>query len=542
MIKKLLYGLLFGTLLLTIAAGCVTIIDEEKPPPPPEETPGIQGGTLFLAGIDPHTLDPAISGDSTSHQYVLQIFSGLVTLDENLEPAPDIAEGWEISNGGKTYTFFLRQDVKFHDGRPVTADDFKFSWERAADPDTGSNTAAAYLGDIAGMEQALSGASRGVSGIKVVDDYTLEVTIDAPKNYFLSKLTYPTAYVVDRDNVESGRNWWHQPNGTGPFKLAEWVEGDSLILERNDLYYGEKALLDTVDYSIFGGRPMSLYETGEIDVTGVSALYIDRVTDTTGPFYKELYSSPELSFFYIGFDSNRPPFDDINIRKAFTMAIDKERLAALVFRDTIQPAGGILPPGMPGFNEDLSSLGYDPEGALQLISDSSYGSVAGLPPITITTSGRGGVVSRELEAIIFQWQENLGVEVKVRQLESERFFYHLKAEKDEMYDIGWIADYPHPQDFLEILFRTGGDSNYSEYSNRDVDSLLTRASLETDFDKSMDLYRQAEQMLIDDAATLPLWFGRNLVLVKPYVKGYTLDPLGLIKLSKVWIDTGDVGD
>ncbi len=543
MMKKLLYGLLLTALLLTLAGGCRSTETEEPAPPlaeettpPVEETQSNRGGTLNLYGVDPHTLDPAISGDSTSHQYVLQIFSGLLTLDVNMEPAPDIAEGWQISNGGKTYTFFLRQDVRFHDGRKVTAEDFKYSWQRAADPATGSNTAAAYLGDIVGMDQALSGASREISGVRVIDDYTLEVTIDAPKNYFLSKLTYPTAYVVDRDNVESGRLWWHQPNGTGPFKLGEWVEGERLVLERNDLYYGEKAYLDSVNFSIFGGRPMSMYETGEIDVTGVSVIHIDRVTDTAGPFYRELRTSPELSFFYIAFNPTRPPFDDVNIRRAFTMAVDKDKLASLVFRDTIQVAGGILPPGMPGFNENLSGLSYDPPGALELIRESSYGSVSALPPITLTTAGRGGVISGELEAIIFQWQENLGVEVRVRQLEPERFFYHLKEEKDEMFDLGWIADYPHPQDFLEILFRSGGDNNYSQYSNPEVDALLERASLETDFEKSLELYQQAEQLLIDDAAVLPLWFGRNLVLVKPYVKGYELNPLGLVPLNKVWIE------
>ncbi|MEE8418838.1 MAG: peptide ABC transporter substrate-binding protein [Dehalococcoidales bacterium] len=543
MMKKLMYGLLLSALVLTLVGGCQPAETEEVPPQPVEETapPGKEsgvtiGGTLNLYGIDPHTLDPAISGDSTSHQYVLQLFSGLVILDDNMEPAPDIAEDWQISNGGKTYTFTLRQDVRFHDGRKVTAEDFKYSWQRAADPATGSLTAAAYLGDIAGIDQVLSGASREISGVRVIDDYTLEVTIDAPKNYFLSKLTYPTAYVVDRDNVESGRLWWHKPNGTGPFKLGEWVERERLVLERNDFYYGEKAYLDSVAFALYAGRPMSLYETGETDVTGVSVFNIDRATDPAGLFHDQFQTAPELSFFYIGFNFTKPPFNELNIRQAFTMALDKDKLASLVFRDTIQVAGGILPPGMPGFNENLSELEYDPARALELIRESSYGRVSALPPITITTMGRGGIVSGDLEAIVFQWQENLGVEVQVRQIEPERFFYNLKAEKDDMYEIGWIADYPHPQDFLEILFRTGEDNNGGEYSNPEVDALLERASLETDYEKSLELYQQAEQLLINDAATLPLWFGRNQILVKSYVKGYELNPLGLVALNKVWIE------
>ncbi len=197
---------------------------------------------------------------------------------------------------------------------------------------------------------------------------------------------------------------------------------------------------------------MNLYETGKIDVTGASLIYIDRVNDKTGPFYQELSIVPELSFYYIGFNATKPPFDDVNIRRAFSQAIDKDKLVSLVFRDMVQRADGILPPGMPGFNPNLSGLSFDVSRAKQLIKESKYGDVANLPPITITTAGRGGEISQDLEAIVYQWRQNLGVEVKVRQLEPERFIYNLKEEKDEMFDLGWIADYPHPQDFLDVLF------------------------------------------------------------------------------------------
>jgi len=208
--------------------------------PLPEVPTSPAGGVLNLYGIDPYTLDPAVSGEMASHEYILQIFSGLVRLDDNLEPAPDIASSWQTSDDGKTYTFYLRDDARFHGGREVTASDFKYSWQRACDPATGSQTAATYLGDIVGVKEMLAGKSQEISGVKVVDDYTLQVTIDAPKAYFLSKLTYPTAFVVDRANVESVRGWWRQPNGTGPFKLKQWDEGNRLVLERNELFYGEK--------------------------------------------------------------------------------------------------------------------------------------------------------------------------------------------------------------------------------------------------------------------------------------------------------------
>jgi oligopeptide transport system substrate-binding protein len=498
-----------------------------------EETVPSGEGVLSLYGTDPYTLDPAVTSEVTSQEYIAQLFTGLVCLGDKLEPAPDIAERWEVSDDGMTYTFYLRQDVKFQDGRQVKAEDFKYSWERTCRPETGSQTAATYLGDIVGVEEVLSGEREDISGVRVVGDYTLEVTIDAPKSYFLSKMTYPTAFVVDRANVESGGEWWRSPNGTGPFKLKQWDENQLLILERNELYYGEPAKVDSVVFHLWSGVPVNMYETGEIDVAGIGADNIEKATDETGPFYQDLKVTPELSFYYIGFNTAQPPFDDVNIRRAFSLAIDKDKLVSLAFKDMVQRADGILPPGMPGYNEGLSGLSFDIDKAKELIASSKYGDVSQLPPITITTTGWGGLISGDLEAIVYQWRENLGVEVKVRQLEPERFLYNLMEEKDEMFYIGWVADYPHPQDFLDVLFHSGAESNYGEYSNPEVDALLDEAAAEPDSNLSLTLYQQAEQLLVEDAACLPLWFGQNYILVKPYVVGYNLNLLGFAMLSEV---------
>ncbi len=524
--KKLL--LILSIILLSglFLAGCITTVS----------SPAVVGsGVLKMYGIDPITLDPAVSAEMTSHEYVTQIYSGLVRLEDNLEPAPDIAERWEMSQDRRTYTFYLRKDVMFQDGREVTAADFKYSWERACDPATGSNVAGTYLGDIVGVRDVLEGRAREISGIKVIDDYTFRVTIDAPKSYFLSKLTYPTAYIVDKANVSKGKEWWRKPNGTGPFKLTEWNENNLLVLERNEKYYGEVAGLERVEFQLWSGLPMNMYETGQIDIAGVSVIYIDRVTDKAGPFYKELQITPELSFSWIGFNTTKPPFDDVNVRKAFTLALDKDRIVSLVFRNLVQRADGILPHGIPGFNKSLVGPGYDVAKAKELIARSKYGDVSKLPPITLTTSGYGGEISMSLEAIVSEWRDNLGVEVAVRQLEPDRYIYHLKEEKNELFDMGWIADYPHPQDFLDVLFHTGAENNFAEYSNPDVDALLDKAAVEADNEKSLELYQQAEQMLVDDAACLPLWFGENYMLVKPYVEGYKLTPLGFVWLEKVSI-------
>jgi oligopeptide transport system substrate-binding protein len=522
--KRVLFILLAFTVLFgLLAGGC----------PAPGTPSAGAGGTLNLYGIDPITLDPATSWEATSHEYIVQIFSGLVSLDDNLQPAPDIARDWQLSDDGCTYTFYLRKDVKFQDGRGVRAGDFKYSWERACSPATGSRIAATYLGDIVGVGDVLAGRGAEISGVKVIDDDTLQVTIDAPKSYFLSKLTYPTAFVVDRTNVAQGGGWWRHPNGTGPFRLKQWEANSQLVLERNALYYGAKAKLDQVVFHLYGGVPMNMYETGQIDAVGISVNYIDRVMDKAGPFYSQMQIAPELSFGYIGFNATRPPFDDANIRRAFTMAIDKDKIISLVFRNMVQRADGILPPGIPGYNNDLVGLGYDVAKARELIAASKYGSAANLPPITLTVSGMGGAISQDLEAIIQEWRANLGVEVAVRQLEPDYFMYHLKEEKDELYSVGWIADYPHPQDFLDILFRSGEENNFGEYRNAEVDSLLDEAAVTTDSSKSLALYQRVEEMLVDDAACLPLWFGENYILVKPYIAGYKLNAMGLVALNKV---------
>jgi oligopeptide transport system substrate-binding protein len=523
--------LLAFSLLAFSSPGVVSLPSPSSPSSPAAVTEDVV--VLNLYGTDPHTLDPAVSGEALSHEYIMQIFSGLVRLDDNLEPVGDIAERWEVSEDGKTYTFYLREDVRFHDGREVKAGDFKYSWERACDPATNSHTAADYLGDIVGVAEVLAGQVEEISGVRVINDYTLEVTIDAPKSYFLAKMSYPTSFVVDRDNVASGGEWWRSPNGTGPFKLAEWQEQARLALEKNELYYGQVAQVDEAVFHLYAGVPMNLYEVGEIDVSSVSVPYIDRITDERGPFYQDLRVYPELSFYYLGFNTTKPPFDDENIRRAFCHAVNKDKIVSLVYRDMVQPASGILPPGMPGYNQGLAGLEYDIELARELIASSKYGDVSNLPPITITDSGRGGLISSDLEAIIYEWRENLGVEVTVRQLEPERFLYHLDEELDEMYFSGWIADYPHPQDFLDILFHSGGENNYGGYSNPEVDALLDRANVELDSEASLELYQQAEQILVSEAACLPLWFGQNYLLVKPYVSGYELNPMGIPSLNEV---------
>jgi oligopeptide transport system substrate-binding protein len=493
-------------------------------------------GVLNLWDTGPLTLDPAISADMTSHTYIMQTFSGLVRLDQELSIVADIAQSWEKGPDGKTYTFYLRQGVKFHDGKEVKAADFQYSWERACSPDTGSGTAATYLGDIVGAKDMLAGEAEGISGVEVIDEYVLRVTIDAPKAYFLSKLAYPTAFVVDRDNVKSGEDWWREPNGTGPFKLKEWKEGQSLILERSQIHYSEPAKVEQVVFDLRPYPPMAMYELGYIDVVSVYLPYIDQVLDETGPFHQELAVTPELSLYYIGFNTAQPPFDDADVRRAFCHAVNKEPIVKVILRDMVTEANGILPPGMPGYDGTLEGLDYDVEKAREMIAASKYGDVSNLPPITLTIEGYGNSVPSYLGAIIQEWQQNLGVDISVRQLEPGDFIYNLKREKDEMFALGWVADYADPHNFLDVLFHTGAENNAFEYSSATLDAVLDQAAIEQDEAERLAMYQQAERLVVGDAPCLPLLHGTNYILTRPYVKGYELSPLGIPDLSRVYVD------
>jgi oligopeptide transport system substrate-binding protein len=282
---------------------------------------------------------------------------------------------------------------------------------------------------------------------------------------------------------------------------------------------------------------MSLYETDKIDVVEVSKANIDRASDEEGPFNSQLHVFPEFSLHYIGFNCSKPPFDDPLVRQAFCLAVDRDRIIRIIQKDMVARANGIIPPGMPGYNKDFKGLSYNPDLARQLLAKSRYGSAAGLPPITITLTGWGGVdIEDYLGAALQDWRNNLGVNVTVRLLEPTAFHYNLQEEVDEMFVLGWIADYPDPQNFLDTLFATGREYNHSHFSNARLDALLNRASVERDHDARLKMYQDAEQMVIDQSPILPLWFNKNYMLVKPDVHDYQIDPLGVPRFNLVTLE------
>ena len=500
----------------------------------------LEGGRFVRLYVDPPTLDPHLTTDATSAQVIVEIFGGLVTIDRNLDVVPDLAESWDISADGRVYTFRIRPDAVFHDGKPVTAEDVRWSLERVTDPLTEAPNVDQYLGDIVGVDAKLAGDVLEISGVQVINGRTIEITIDASKSFFLAKMTYPTAFVLDRENIEANpKNWFRKPNGTGPFKMTEYKVGETLLLSRHDAYHLGSAKVAEVEMILSGGTSMLMYENDEIDIAGVGLADLDRLLEPSHSLNAELTrAAPSFSVQYIGLNVNEPPLDDVKVRQALNLAIDKREIATIVLGDQVVPAKGILPPGFPGFSESVSGYEFDPIKAKQLLLESKYGNdLDNLPPITITTPGSFGAnVSLDMEVVLAMWEKNLGITTEFQQTEFATFLKDLNKRRFQMFDIGWIADYPDPENFLDILFYSDSSNNHTNYNNPEVDALLEKARVETDETLRFSIYNEVEQTILDDAPWIPLWYsGERYLLVKPNVHDYLLTPLIIPKLRHVFL-------
>lgn len=492
-------------------------------------------GELRVRGTDPLFLDPAVAQDAESATYIVEIFSGLVRLDNDLKLQPDLAQSWDVSPDGKMYTFHLNPKAKFQDGRLVTANDVKYSWERALSPDTASVVASNFLGDIVGAKDVANGNAKEISGLKVIDDETLQVTIDAAKSYFLYKLTYPTAFVVDQKQISANpKRWTLKPNGTGPYKLAKWSLGDTLVLQANDDFYLGPPKLKTITFQLSGGSSLATYQDGSIDVTGVGLDDLATVQDTSNALNKEYHKADDAAIDYIGFNTNTPPFDDPKVRQAFAMSVDRAKIASVVLKSAIPVATGLIPPGIPGYTADDKTYQYDPQKAKQLLSESKYAN--NMPQITLAETGAGGTVGDTTQAIVQSWKENLGVDVQVQQAESGTFFNDIDEGRYQMFHLGWIMDYPDPEDVLDVLFYSKSRQNSTHYNNPDVDKKLEQARTESDPAKRTALYQDVEKTIVQDAPWMPMFFETEYALVKPYVSGYTLPPMVIERYRDVTVN------
>ena len=483
--------------------------------------------SLFLYWGEILTLDPALSR-SGAGDILGGIFSGLVKLDTDLQVVADMAESWEVSDNNTVFTFTLRDNARFHDGRAVMAADVKYSWERALHPDLESPVAHTYLGDIVGAQAMVDGDAETLEGVEVLDDRMLRVTITDPFSYFLSKLTYPTSFVVDRANVEIGEDRTDAPNGTGAFKLKVWEKDRLLILERNEDWYGGAPALAHVVYRIFAGNPMQMYENGEIDLTGIYVNNIDRARDPANDLNDDLIEGTELCTFYLGFNASQPPFDDPKVRQALALAVEIDKELEVTRKGLAARAAGFVPPGTFAYNETLEPSTFDLEAARQLLGESRYGGAENLPPIESFADD---------DAIHWAWREHLGLEVEaVSVFGFADFLERLDNEEFGVFTAGWCADYPDPQNFLDVLFHSDSAENRFGYANEQVDALLEEASVEPDPTRRASLYQEAEQLILDDWVAVPLRHSNSYMLVRPYVKGFELTPIGVPQLQNISIE------
>jgi oligopeptide transport system substrate-binding protein len=468
--------------------------------------------------------DPATAHNSSGFDLV---YSGLVTYDQNMNLTPDLASSWDVSNGGLTYTFHLRPEAVFQDMRPVTAGDVVYSWERAAAMATNSDSVLTYLGDIQGVHEERAGLSDHISGLTVIDDHTLQVKLEKPVPYFLLKLTYPCTFVIDKAMVESGDKWYLKPNGTGPFRLTQWVSRDYRLYERFDSFYGTKPNIKAILVQMYKGTSLQLYENGLVDFASVGGNNLSRFTDPSEPLSKELKTTVGMCTTFVSMDTTQPPFDDILVRQAFAMAVDKVKLARVIGRGNLIPAAGLYPPALPGYDKNLGGFQFDPERARALLQSSKYAGNP-LPEIIISTSAYGNAVPEYVSALAQMWQDNLGVKITVQNINPQYYQASLDlGNHGHMFTDAWCGDYPDPENFADVLFHSGSNMNRTKYSNPDLDKLLEAARVEPDTAKRMEMYNQVEKIIVVDAPAIFIAHSKSYMLVKPYLNGFEPLPLSV---------------
>jgi oligopeptide transport system substrate-binding protein len=495
---------------------------------------------LRLAGtiIDPAPLDPAIARDVNSAFMTRQVFRGLTRFDENLEPVPELAQRIEISADGLTYRIQLRDDARFADGSPITAQDVAFSLTRALSPQTATDAGAAlagpsYLGDIVGAEEVIRGEASELAGLRVVDDRTVEISLKAPRATFLMKLASAPAAIVDPDDVARGGEWWRDPNASGPYVVDVWEPENELQLYANENYVGGVPDLRRVKFRLGpnAANPFNLYQADEIDVADVPIQAIDRVSDEESPLRQELDISPVLSTTYIAFRTDVAPMDDPEIRRAVQLAFPRWKVAEILLGGRQKTANGLIPPGTLGRDWPHAAPGQDLDAARAAIAKSSYGSAENVPPITIYGASPSG--SEALRDIL---QRELGLTVEVLDVQWPQFNQGLSKKTFPAYELTWVADFPDPETFLWNLFDSASPDDYSEYSNPTFDALLDQAAATLDVDERAELYAEAESVLLGDNVVIPLSHDVRYTLMKPWVKGLDITPLGLLYLENAWLE------
>lgn len=483
------------------------------------------------------SLDPALVRDLGQMFLVRQLFAGLVRFNDALEPIPAVAESFEISDDGLVYTFNLDDDARFYDGRQISAGDVVYSLSRSFDPDVAGGDAGAlsgptFLSDIVGAQAMLAGDADTLAGVVAVDPQTVQITLSTPRSTFLMRLASAPGSIVDQRDMTLGDSWWQSPNASGPFAVGQFIAESKMVLVANEHYVLGRAMVSEVDVRIgpaaFGA--LNLYESNEIDFTGVDALNIERITDPQSPFSGQVIVSPLFSIEYIAFRSDVAPFDDPFIRQALSLGFPRDHVANVSLNGRAHPAQGVIPDGMLGVETWIVDASPDLERARQLIAQSSYGSADNVPPITIYSSA-----SVRAESFRDAIEDNLGLRVDVVFVDWVSYLRGLQNRDYPAYLLYWGADYPDPESMLLTLFGSQSPDNYIDYHNEEFDALLDIAAHEVDPNVRQALYSEANQLLMDDAVVIPFFYDVAYTLVKPWVQGLVITPLGVLYLDQVAI-------
>lgn len=532
---------IFLTLLLLIMAGCTTTESGTEKKKDNDGKKEEQEKVLLLNnGDEPTSFDPPIGFDSVSWNALNNLMEGLTRLGKNHEPEAATAEKWDISPDGKTYTFTLRDDAKWSNGKPVTAHDFEFAWKRLANPETASP--AAFLANFIEGAEAFNTGAGSADGMKVkaVDDQTLEVTLVAPTNFFLSLISNPAFFPVHKETVEGNPNWAAEADtfvGNGPFKLTKWAHDSEFEFERNEHYWdADNVKLDKVHWAMIddSNTEYQMFKTGELHQSDVPSELSEQLFGEG----KAKVEDQSGTYFY-RFNVNKPPFDNENIRKAFAYAVDQQKIVEFVTRNKEKPAYGFVGYGFKDpSGGDFRDVGgdlvkFDAEKAKEFLKkgmeEAGYDK---LPEITMTynTSDAHKNIAETLQQM---FKETLGVEIKLANMEWNVFSDEQKAGNLQFSRGSFLADYGDPINFLEN-FQTGHSMNRTGWSNTEFDNLIKQAKAENDEAKRFELMHQAEQILFEEMPIFPIHFYNQVYLEADNVTGVVRHPVGYLELK--WAD------
>jgi oligopeptide transport system substrate-binding protein len=480
---------------------------------------------------EPPTLDWNLATDNVSIVLLQNLMEGLAGFDDKLKPVPALAT-WKVSKDGKTYTYTLKDGITWSDGVPLTAQHFVDSWERTLNPKTASEYAY-FLFDVVGGQEYNEGKLKDASklGIKAVDAKTFVVTLNKKAAYFPTIPTFTVTFPIRKDLIAKFGNKWTEAGNlvtVGPFTLAEWKHDSKVVLAGNAKYFEGKPKLDKVNAYIVNEdtTAINMFESGSLHyVSRLPAIEIDRLK--TNPAYR---NSPFLRGYYYGFNVTKAPFNDVRVRQAFAHAIDRNQIVSLLKGGQI-PTTSWVPKGMPGY-EPKVGLDFDLKKAKKLLAEAGFPDGKGFPATTFMFDTRDDnkVIAERLQSM---WKTNLGVDLKAQNEDWKVYLNRLKTDPPAMFRMGWGADYPDPDNFLN-LFTSYSGNNQTRWKNADYDKMIEQAASESAMPKRLAIYKKAQTLLLEkDTAIVPLFVDALNVLVSPQAKGVELNAMDHLLLKHV---------